>query len=61
MLCPRFQGFSGGLAHRLGGIDRFFSGQEETISLPHPLFYNREGFLHRCLSGSCAPRPSESN
>ena len=50
--CPRFNGFGGGIKKDDERIVRFFGGNYERISFEHPLFYDKERFIARCLSGS---------
>lgn len=58
--CPAFQGFSGGMKQDDARIVRFFRGRYERISFPNPLFYDRERFVKRCLSGSYALREGDA-
>ncbi|SFD11398.1 class I SAM-dependent methyltransferase [Ruminococcus albus] len=50
--CPEFRGFGGGIKKDDESIVSFFSGNYERISFAHPLFYDKERYTARCLSGS---------
>lgn len=55
--CPSFRGFSGGFDP--AQIDRFFHGPYERAAFEHPLKFDGETFVQRCLSSSYALRPHE--
>lgn len=50
--CPRFQGFGGGIQKDDERIRRFFKGGYTYVEFDHPLFYDRDKFISRSLSGS---------
>ena len=50
--CPSFKGFSGGIEKDDPRIIEFFGGQYEYISFNNPLYFDREKFIARSLSGS---------
>lgn len=50
--CPAFQGFGGGIQKDDARIGQFFGGQYRYEEFDNPLFYDREKFLSRSLSGS---------
>lgn len=50
--CPEFKGFGGGIKKDDERIVRFFCGDYERLSFEMPLFYDKEKFIARCLSGS---------
>ena len=50
--CPAFRGFGGGIQKDDVRIGRFFDGQYGYEEFDNPLFYDREKFLSRSLSGS---------
>lgn len=50
--CPDFKGFSGGTQKDDPRIAEFFDGRYEYISFDNPLYFDREKFIARSLSGS---------
>ena len=50
--CPEFHGFSGGIEKDDKRIREFFNDRYEYISFDNPLYYDREKFIARSLSGS---------
>ena len=50
--CPEFHGFSGGIVKDDKRIREFFDDRYEYVSFDHPLYYDREKFIARSLSGS---------
>lgn len=50
--CPRFKGFSGGIAKDDRRIIRYFSGNYETVEFDNPIVFDKEKFISRSLSGS---------
>lgn len=50
--CPRFKGFGGGIGQDDIRIRQFFADRYTYIEFDHPLVYDRETFICRCLSGS---------
>ena len=57
--CPDFQGFTNGLTPNDPHIRGFFPGECRYCAFPHPLYYDWEGFLHRCLSSSFSLREGD--
>lgn len=58
--CPRFNGFSGGIQKDDDRIKQFFDNGYTRIEFDHPLFYNRDRFISRCLSGSYSLKEGEA-
>ena len=50
--CPRFKGFSGGIVKDDPRIKEFFGGYYDYLSFDNPLFFDKEKFIARSLSGS---------
>ena len=50
--CPAFKGFGGGIERDDPRIGQFFGGAYDGAVFDHPLFYDKETFLSRSLSGS---------
>ena len=50
--CPDFKGFSGGIIKDDPRIKEFFNGRYDHISYDNPLFYDKDRFIARSLSGS---------
>jgi len=50
--CPRFKGFGGGIEKDDERIRKFFSDKYERLVFENPLFYDKETFIKRSLSGS---------
>lgn len=50
--CPEFKGFSGGIKPHDDRIKYFFDNNYEYITFDNPLYFDREKFINRCLSGS---------
>lgn len=50
--CPAFQGFGGGIQRDDQRIRQFFRGGYTYVEFDHPLFYDRDRFISRSLSGS---------
>ena len=50
--CPEFHGFSGGIEKDDKRIREFFNDRYEYVSYDNPLFYDKEKFIARSLSGS---------
>lgn len=57
--CPDFQGFTNGLTPNDPHIRGFFPGECRYCAFPHPLYYDWEGFLRRCLSSSFSLREGD--
>lgn len=50
--CPDFKGFCGGMKLHDERIKEFFNGEYEYITFDNPLYFDREKFINRSLSGS---------
>ncbi|MEO4053951.1 class I SAM-dependent methyltransferase [Solibacillus sp. CAU 1738] len=50
--CPDFYGFSGGIQQEDASIATFFNNNFVVEKYPNPLYFTKETFLQRCLSGS---------
>ena len=50
--CPDFNGFSGGIKRDDQRIQDFFDNRYDYVSFDNPLFYDKEKFIARSLSGS---------
>ena len=50
--CPDFKGFSGGMKKDDQRIRDFFDDRYDYVSFDNPLFYDKEKFIARSLSGS---------
>ena len=50
--CPDFKGFGGGIAKDDPRIQLFFNDKYDYISFDNPLYYERDRFIARNLSGS---------
>ncbi len=55
LYCPRFYGFSGGLADIQGRIADFFDHHFQVFRFPNGLSYTREQYIRRMLSSSYSP------
>ena len=54
--CPAFRGFSNGFSRTDPKIREFFTEGFHCRTFPHPLSFQWEGFLRRCLSSSFSLR-----
>lgn len=50
--CPDFRGFSGGIEKDDPRIMEFFRGRYDYVAFDNPLYFNKEKFIARSLSGS---------
>jgi len=50
--CPKFKGFGGGIQRDDIRIKEFFDNNYEYAEFSNPLFYDKETFISRSLSGS---------
>lgn len=50
--CPKFKGFGGGIQKDDARIKEFFNDKYDYIEFDNPLFYDKEKFISRSLSGS---------
>lgn len=57
--CPNFKGFGGGIQRDDERIKQFFNGKYECTEYVHPLFYDKEKFIRRSLSGSYSLKEGE--
>lgn len=57
--CPRFKGFGGGIEKDDVRIKQFFSNKYECVIFEHPLYYDKEKFIKRSLSGSYSLKEDE--
>lgn len=59
--CPDFKGFSGGTKPHDNRIKEFFDNKYEYITFDNPLYYDREKFINRSLSGSYSLKKGDYN
>lgn len=59
--CPKFQGFGGGIQKDDARIKQFFDDKYEYMEFDNPLFYDKDKFISRSLSGSYSLREEEEN
>lgn len=59
--CPDFKGFSGGTKPHDDRIKYFFDNNYEYITFDNPLYFDREKFISRSLSGSYSLKKGDSN
>lgn len=59
--CPNFRGFSGGIEKDDPRINEFFNGNYEYIEFDYPLYYDKEKFIARSLSGSYSIKEGYEN
>lgn len=59
--CPDFRGFSGGMQKDDVRIKEFFDDEYEYVEFDNPLFYNKEKFISRSLSGSYSLKPGDKD
>ena len=59
--CPNFKGFSGGTKPHDDRIKYFFDNNYEYITFDNPLYFDREKFINRSLSGSYSLKKGGSN
>lgn len=59
--CPDFHGFSGGIEKDDKRIQKFFNGSYDYISFENRLFYDKEKFIARSLSGSYSLKEGDEN
>ncbi|MBO4636894.1 MAG: class I SAM-dependent methyltransferase [Clostridiales bacterium] len=58
--CPDFRGFSGGIKKDDPRIREFFRGRYDHLSFANPLYYDKQKFIARCLSGSYSIKEGET-
>lgn len=59
--CPDFKGFSGGTKPHDDRIKDFFNNNYEYMTFDNPLYFDREKFINRSLSGSYSLKKGDSN
>ncbi|MBR6646562.1 MAG: class I SAM-dependent methyltransferase [Clostridia bacterium] len=59
--CPDFKGFSGGTKLHDNRIKEFFNSKYEYITFDNPLYFDREKFINRSLSGSYSLKKGDKN
>ncbi len=59
--CPNFRGFSGGIEKDDPRINEFFNREYEYIEFDYPLYYDKEKFIARSLSGSYSIKEGHEN
>ncbi|MBR3766615.1 MAG: methyltransferase domain-containing protein [Clostridia bacterium] len=59
--CPDFKGFSGGTKPHDDRIKDFFDNDYEYITFDNPLFFDREKFINRSLTGSYSLKKGDCN
>ena len=59
--CPNFKGFGGGIQKNDIRIKQFFGDKYEYIEFDNPLFYNKDTFISRSLSGSYSLKKGDKN
>ncbi len=59
--CPDFKGFSGGTKPHDDRIKYFFDNNYEYLSFINPLYFDREKFISRSLSGSYSLKKGDVN
>ncbi len=55
--CPSFKGFGGGINRDDMRIQHYFNNQYNAVEFDNPLFFTKEKFINRCLSGSYSLTP----
>ncbi len=59
--CHDFKGFSGGIVKDDPRIKEFFNGRYEYISYDNPLYYDKDRFIARSLSGSYSLKEGDTD
>lgn len=59
--CPQFKGFGGGIQKNDLRIKNFFDDKYERLEYDNPLYYDRDKFISRSLSGSYSLKQQDSN
>ncbi len=57
--CPKFKGFGGGIQKDDIRIKEFFDDKYDYLEYDNPLFYDKETFINRSLSGSYSLKANE--
>lgn len=59
--CPNFKGFGGGIQKGDIRIRQFFEDKYEYVEFDNPLFYDKNKFISRSLSGSYSLKKGDKN
>ena len=59
--CSTFKGFGGGIQKDDTRIKEFFNNDYEYVEFQNPLFYDKETFIKRSLSGSYSLKEGDEN
>ena len=59
--CPNFKGFGGGIQKDDIRIKQFFENKYEYIEFDNPLYYDKNKFISRSLSGSYSLKNGDEN
>ena len=59
--CPNFKGFGGGIQKDDIRIKQFFEDKYEYVEFDNPLFYDKNSFMSRSLSGSYSLKNGDKN
>ena len=59
--CPNFKGFGGGIQKDDIRIKQFFEDKYEYVEFDNPLFYHKNKFISRSLSGSYSLKNGDDN
>lgn len=59
--CPNFKGFGGGIQKDDIRIKQFFEDKYEYVEFENPLFYDKNKFISRSLSGSYSLKKGDKN
>lgn len=59
--CPKFHGFGGGIQKNDERIKHFFDNKYQYIEFNHSLFYDKDKFISRSLSGSYSLKSGDEN
>jgi len=59
--CPHFKGFGGGIEQNDMRIKQFFDNKYEYVEFDNPLFYDKEKFISRSLSGSYSLKSTDTD
>lgn len=59
--CPNFKGFNGGIKKDDIRIRRYFDDSYEYVEFDNPLYYSKDKFISRSLSGSYTLRKEDKN
>ena len=59
--CPKFKGFGGGIQKDDIRIKQFFSNKYQYMEFENDIFYDKETFISRSLSGSYSLKCKDEN